>query len=284
MQVYTYNLSQQEINELERKLKEYKVEASSPYIAHQWKPTGCTITAYTSKKVVFQGPDSQFYADNFKPKQASFKTHAGSDEVGTGDYFGPVCVCACYVDEKSASELLELKVQDSKAMTDDIILSIGERVMELCPHSLLILDNEKYNSIHAHNNMNKIKARLHNQAYLHLSKKIKLPELSVVDQFTPETLYYNYLKEEPTIIRTLHFETKAEGKYLAVACASVIARYAFLKAWVAMESKFDFLFPKGAGDTVDKQAAAFVQQFGEDKLKKVAKLHFKNTEKLKQYL
>lgn len=284
METFTIVLSDKQIEKLEKALSKHKVATTSPYILHQWKPDGCTISAYTSKKVVFQGPEAHFYAQQFESKPSNFIVHAGSDEVGTGDYFGPVCVCACVVDEKASSTLLKLKVQDSKAMTDETILSIGDQVMSLCPHSLLILPNEKYNQIQPKNNMNKIKAKLHNQAYLHLSSKVALPSLVVVDQFTPEKNYYNYLSQEEQVISNLHFETKAESKYLAVACASVIARYAFLKHWEMMETQFNFTFPKGAGEHVDQQAAIFIQKFGESELKKVAKLHFKNTEKLKQYL
>lgn len=284
MQTYSYLLNDSQIKKLKTTLPSPESKISSPYIDSQWKLDDCTITLYTSKKVVFQGSEAAFYAQPFESKTMDLETHAGSDEVGTGDYFGPVCVCACIVEKKNIPFLQALKIQDSKAMTDDIILSVGEKVMNYCTHSLLILNNSKYNQVQKQNNMNKIKARLHNQAFLHLSKKEKLPALVVVDQFTPEKSYYQYLHHEKEVVRNLHFETKAESKYLAVACASVIARYAFLKHWEAMSEQFDFPFPKGAGEQVDKMAAKFVTLFGEDSLSKVAKVHFKNTEKLKEYL
>ncbi len=285
MKTFTILLTDPQIDQLINTFAKDKVSPLPPYTLFQCKLEGCTITIYTSKKAVFQGENASFFADTFQKKSPSSPyTHAGSDEVGTGDYFGPVCVCACIVKKDVISELEQLKVQDSKAMTDKRILEIGEKIMELCPHSLLVLENEKYNSISPTNNMNMIKAKLHNQAYLHLSKKEPLPELSVIDQFTPETLYYRYLQQEPHIIKNLHFETKAESKYLAVACASIIARYAFLKSWKNLEEHYNYSLLKGAGIAVDENAADFVQQFGWDELKKVAKLHFKNTEKLKSYL
>ncbi|MFV0479723.1 MAG: ribonuclease HIII [Anaerorhabdus sp.] len=285
MKTFTRILTDIQLDLLKKSLLKQEVKPSSPYIEYQWKTDGCTITAYNSKKVVFQGIDASFFAEQFPDETTSLiETHAGSDEVGTGDYFGPVCVCACFVDETSSSKLKALQVQDSKAMDDTTILKIGEQVMALCPHSLLILTNDKYNQIQPENNMNKIKAKLHNQAYLHLSKKIQLPDMVIIDQFTPEKNYYSYLAQEPQVIDHIHFETKAESKYLAVACASVIARYAFLKQWEIMEKQFDFSFPKGAGDIVDQKAAIFVKKYGKEALKKVAKIHFKNTKKLSQYL
>ena len=83
------------------------------------------------------------------------------------------------------------------------------------------------------------------------------------------------------VIRNIHFETKAEDKYIAVGCASVIARYAFLKKMEEMDAKWNMHFAKGAGNNVDVCAKQFVKQYCFDALENVAKLHFKNTEKLK---
>lgn len=54
-----------------------------------------------------------------------------------------------------------------------------------------------------------------------------LPSLSVVDQFVQEKSYYHYLEGQDNVVKDLHFETKAESKYLAVAAASVLARATF---------------------------------------------------------
>ena len=78
----------------------------------------------------------------------------------------------------------------------------------------------------------------------------------------------------------LHFETKAESKYPAVACASMIARYAFLKTWEKMENDYKMTFHKGSGEKADETALKFVSTYGFDALHQVAKLHFKNTEKI----
>ena len=206
---------------------------------------------------------------------------AGSDEVGTGDYFGPVVVCAAIVDENTDALLHSLGVRDSKQLKDEDILKIAPEIIAKVPHSLLVVDNKKYNAVHETNNLNAIKAKLHNQAYVHLNRKYGLPQLKVIDQFTPERSYYRYIQNEPMVIRNIHFETKAEDKYIAVGCASVIARYAFLKKMEEMDAKWNMHFAKGAGNNVDACAKQFVKQYGFDALENVAKLHFKNTEKLK---
>lgn len=259
------------------------------YAKWQLKPENCVITCYTSGKTVFQGKDANVYAAAFMqvqdeiPNTATTNQYpqAGSDEVGTGDYFGPVCVCASYVTHDDVDFLVKLGVRDSKQMSDADMLKIGPLLMERIPHSLLIVLPQKYNRVHESNNLNAIKAKLHNQAYINLAKKIELPSFKIIDQFTPETSYYRYLKNEPQIIRGIHFETKAEDKYLSVAVGSIISRYGFLKTWEEMEKKYNMTLPKGSGDKVDSVAQAFVERYGLERLGEIAKLHFKNTEKIR---
>lgn len=259
------------------------------YAKWQLKPENCVITCYTSGKTVFQGKDANVYAAAFMqgqdeiPNTATTNQYpqAGSDEVGTGDYFGPVCVCASYVTQDNVDFLIKLGVRDSKQMSDADMLKIGPLLMERIPHSLLIVPPQKYNRVHESNNLNAIKAKLHNQAYINLAKKIELPSFKIIDQFTPETSYYRYLQNEPQIIRGIHFETKAEDKYLSVAVGSIISRYGFLKTWEEMEKKYNMTLPKGSGDKVDIVAKAFVERYGLERLGEIAKLHFKNTEKIR---
>ena len=279
MATLTKNMTKEEIFQLKNRLSPFILKESTPqYTYYQIKTKECSITAYTSGKVVFQGADLSWLEPATPQKEA--QDQAGSDEVGTGDYFGPVVVCACYVSKESYLKIKHLGIQDSKQLDDTTIRNIAPTLMEEVPYSVLIVDNAKYNHIHKQHNLNAIKALLHNQAYKHLEKKIKqLPELNVVDQFAPENLYYNYLKNEKEVIRKLHFETKAESKYLAVACASVIARYTFLQVFDNMEEIYGFTFPKGSGELVDQAIVQFVKRFGKDKLNEVAKLHFKNTQK-----
>lgn len=260
-------------------------DSAPEYSEYQLKLENCTITAYTSGTVVFQGKDAEVYAAAFSKPESNFVDHAGSDEVGTGDYFGPVCVVACVVRSSSAKHLMELGIRDSKQMSDEEMLKIAPILMKEVDYSLLILDNARYNRVHRGNNLNAIKARLHNQAYLNLKKKgVALPDLIVVDQFAPEASYYRYLKQEKEIVRGIHFETKAENKYLAVACASIIARYGFLKTWQALEEHYGMKLTKGASEKVDRDAAAFVKKYGFEELRNIAKLHFKNTDNVRNLI
>lgn len=291
MNTVSLTLSQEQIDSLYKTYQQYAVKTPA-YAQYQLKTKGCTITAYESKKVVFQGVDAEEIAALFEKrtitktnssKKLSVYPQAGSDEVGTGDYFGPVCVCAAYVDQDHAALMKELGIQDSKQLTDEQIIKIAPKLMESIPYSLLILDNYKYNQVHQTHNLNKIKAKLHNQAYIHLRNKLgELPALSVIDQFTPEASYYGYLKDEKEIVRKITFETKAENKYPAVACGSIIARYAFLKAMDTLSEHYHFKLPKGAGPATDPLIQKFYDLHGEKGLMNAAKVHFKNTEKIRK--
>ena len=277
MAVITLKLDDKQIKLLTKLYEDYQdPNVKSIYVQYLYRMQDCVISVYKSGKTVFQGQQADYYASVFTSKD-SVSEHAGSDEVGTGDYYGPVCVCACIVHQKDEALLNKLAIRDSKALMDQQILEIAPKLMKALDYSLLILDNKKYNQIYGHNNLNVIKAKMHNQAYINLTKKYQLPTKIIIDQFTPEANYYRYLKDEPKIIDGITFETKAEDKYLAVACASMIARYGFLQALKNMEDHYEWIFPKGAGKAVDENAKAFVNKFGKDKLKLVAKLNFKNT-------
>lgn len=280
-QIITLKLNESQIKKLEQTFYQSKASKTPPYTYYQLKCEDCVITAYTSGKVVFQGEDAKIYASSFMPKTEVTIPQAGSDEVGTGDYFGPVVVCASYVDDKVISLIQSLNVRDSKALTDKEIRSIAPILKENVIHSTLILMPNKYNIVHETTNLNAIKAKMHNQAYVNLSKKVQLPSFKIIDQFAPEPLYYRYLKNDNIVIRDIYFETKAEDKYPSVAISSMIARDAFLDAMDKMSAAYDMTFQKGGGTQADECAKEFVQKYSFERLHEVAKMHFKNTEKLK---
>lgn len=276
-------LTTTQIDRLKQTYRQSLTTSNNPYMDAMIQIEGCTISIYNSKKVVFQGPLATEMASLFNYQPIVFSSHIGSDEVGTGDYFGPVCVCAAYVDETIALQVESFGIKDSKQLSDDMIVAIAKQLKEVVPHSLLVLDNTRYNLIHQTNNMNQIKAKLHNQAIAHLLQKIKTTPTIVVDQFTPEKQYYSYLTQEATIIKNITFETKAENKYLGVAIGAIFARAAFVEAFIQLEKQLNMPLPKGASAAVDHAAVNIVKQHGWSTLEKVAKMHFKNTQRVLEH-
>lgn len=277
----TLTLTDKQIQLLKQDLENFEFRTDIQYTYFQVRLNQGTITAYTSGKVVFNGPDSLEYYHKYDTSTPVQQVEmAGSDEVGTGDYFGPVIVAACYIQEVDYKWLQPLGIMDSKSMTDHKITELAPTLMERLTYSLLVLDNPTYNKVHETMNLNAIKAMLHHKAYDHLKEKLGfLPKLCVVDQFMDPTKYYQVLKDDYGITH-LTFETKAEDKYLAVACASVIARYTFLKSIQSMSEHYAFDFPLGAGVKVDIAGQELVRLYPKLNLKKVAKVHFKNTNRI----
>lgn len=297
MKTYSLTLSSNQIDDLEKRYQGFEKRTDLQHTRFQIKGSDFTITAYKSGKVVFQGESASFHAlqsgyhedtlpSQSKPQKKSTPSQldqawsAGSDEVGTGDYFGPVVVCAAIIRPEDHEALPLHRIMDSKMIKDETIRELAPILKKHLKYSVLILDNRKYNKVHTVHNMNTIKAMLHNKAYLNLSEKFEMPDLAVVDQFMQASSYFKALKNEPNVYRKLHFETKAESKYLAVACASIIARAAFLEYFDKLSEKYEFAFPKGAGSLVDKAGKEFVMRFGKEALNDVAKTHFANTEKI----
>ena len=141
------------------------------------------------------------------------------------------------------------------------------------------MDNSTYNKVHETDNLNAIKAKMHNKAYLNMkNKNYDIPKLAYVDQFCPEADYFAYLNDVPEIYRDLIFETKAESKYPAVAVGSIISRYAFLEYMDKLDKKYGISFPKGSSDIalINKTIELFIQKYPKNELNNVAKLHFKN--------
>ena len=104
-----------------------------------------------------------------------------------------------------------------------------------------------------------IKSRMHNQAYVHLRKKMgSLPQFCIIDQFVQKTSYYRYLKHEREVVYDIHFETKAEISICRLQPDQSLPWYAFLKAFDAMCEQYDFTFLKGAGSKVDQNIREFV--------------------------
>lgn len=278
-----------------------KVPQGGIFIA---KLPSCTITAYKSGKVLFQGANAKSESSRWvkdatvAPKSSKKKAETtsfspppaigtmsiiGSDEVGTGDYFGPITVVATYVESSQIPLLKELGVRDSKDLNDEQITAIAKQLIPFLPYSLLVLPNEKYNALQASGtNQGEMKAKLHNQAITNVRKKIapKQPDGILIDQFVKPDIYYNYLRKQKTIQREhVYFATKGEQIHIAVAAASIIARYAFVKHMNELGTKAGFIIPKGAGSKVDQAAAKLIKTRGKESLIQFVKLHFANTEK-----
>lgn len=255
--------------------------------------TSASINAYKSGKVVFQGSKAfEDYTmwikmfgleDEMAIHEAIYYTSSlGSDEVGKGDYFGPLVVCACYIDDYAMNKVRELKIKDSKALSDERIIKIAQEIIHHVKYSVLTLSTDKYNNLSKKGmSVVRMMAWLHNTAITNLLKKIKKEPDVFIDQFCEPKVYYRYLKGQENVYQEANFTTKAESKHSSVACASIIARYKYLKEMDRLSHESGYTLPKGAGKNVDEMIARIIKERGITFLNKLGKTTFKNTEKAK---
>lgn len=280
-------------------------EKTPPYAVFQAVEADTVVTLYESGKVMFQGISADIDANMWKDqekflnnidvdtrtteekkesmidKSNYYFSAIGSDEVGTGDYFLPIVVTACFMDKSNIKFLESLKVHDSKKLTDKKILSIAPLIMKKIPYESIILSNKEYNEwVNKGINMNKVKAIMHNKMLFKMKSKGFNYDKIIVDQFCLPGVYYNYLREVKDKVTGITFMTKAEDKNLSVACASIISRYIFLKEQEKLEKSLGILIPKGAGIKVDEAGKELVKSKGKDVLNEISKISFKNTNRI----
>lgn len=306
-----YKISDNTKEEMIKYYEDKKRDKTPPYAIFQAEESGTIITLYESGKVMFQGISADIDANMWRDMEAHLNNgnlpienkkkekkekdekelyeerkkyfyinSIGSDEVGTGDYFGPVVVTASFVKKDDIEFLTELGVRDSKKLTDDKILKIVPEIIKKIPYETIVYSNKEYNSKKEFN-MNKVKAILHNKAILSLMKKDNYNyDKVIIDQFCYPRNYFGYLKESNNVFRRITFTTKAEDKCLSVACSSLISRYVFIKEMDKMSKMIGKKIPLGAGVSVDNFGRQLVKEKGKDILEDISKINFKNTEKI----
>ena len=269
-----------------------------------------TVNIYQSGKVMFQGNHAEAVSEELLPQLSQLNTNKtkkknmansfleqtlmydqfnciGSDEAGSGDYFGPLTVCAAFVTKEHVPILKTLGVDDSKKLTDTKIVELAEQLVTFIPHSLLTLHNEKYNIQQAKGwTQVKMKAVLHNEAIKNVLEKIDSSQLDyiVIDQFAKREVYSHYALSDIPLPKKTKFETKGESKSLAIAVASIISRYAFITYMDQISKYINMTIPKGAGAKVDVIAAKIIKKYGLSRLDTISKKHFKNREKAQKIL
>lgn len=291
-------MGKDDLQNLIKALTSQQVNNNNPYVTFAAKVKGVTVLVYTSGKVVFQGANAETIAEQFGYQSASQSTSdtvsgqnmplIGSDEVGNGSYFGGLAVVASFVTPDDHALLKKLGVDDSKNLTDSKIRQIAPVLENNIKHKALLLSPQKYNQVVGKGKMHNavsVKVALHNQAiYLLLQDGVK-PEKIVIDAFTSRQNYQKYLKSEANqFANPLTLEEKAEGKYLAVAVSSIIARNLFLENLDKLSQEVQYKLPSGAGSQSDKVASQILAAYGMSGLEHTAKLHFANTQKAQALL
>ncbi len=221
----------------------------------------------------------------------AFAPHAGSDESGKGDYFGPLVVCCAYTDGKLSAEMEALGVKDCKQMSDASVLTVGAKLRKLLGptgYALVKFGPAAYNRAYAKfKNINRMLAWAHAVAIEELLEKRPGCPRVVIDQFArSEDVILRALKPRGKKA-TIDQHHKAESD-IAVAAASVIAREIFLRD---MQKMSEEVFgppaedrenvPIGSSDPrVKATAEKMVLKEGPVWLMNHCKAHFQTTDKV----
>jgi len=268
-----------------------------PYAFWKADLAGTTAVAYQSGKLTVQGKGTaelvQFLiepeilgearfgyehvlAESEHPEM--FTPHAGIDESGKGDYFGPLVVAACYVDADTARQMLLMKVADSKTIKSDRrIAELAAKIRTVTGgrYSLVAIGPEAYNRLYGQfRNLNRLLAWGHARALENLLEREPSCPRAISDQFGRKETVLRALKERGRNI-TLEQRPKAEAD-LAVAAASILARAEFVRRLDGLSKQAGITLPKGGGPAVSQAAADLVRR-DPALLGGVAKLHFRIT-------
>lgn len=199
----------------------------------------------------------------------------GSDEVGFGDFFGPLVVVSAYIDQDILTKIENYQITDSKKLNDTLILMMGSELIKIIPHMKNIVNNPKYNEVNkSGRNMNEMKAMLHHNVLTKLARKMAYTGNLYIDKFTSDQSYFKATKtmDDAPIILVPHGEISS----VSIAAASIIARYYFLLEMKKIGDHFGVTIPFGAGKNVDIFAKEFLIKHGKSNLESITKHNFRN--------
>jgi len=290
---YTIKLDDAQMEKLRAAVADkYLEEVEVPYARFAFKGPKVNVTAYTSGKVVVAGKETEDFVQNVIEAEVTgtarlgydevhhpewFEPHAGLDESGKGDLFGPVITATVIAERPAVEAWQKAGVRDSKTIVDAQILKLDEliratpgAVVETCQCGMA-----KYNELmlKPHANLNRLLAWQHATA-LEKALQKKWVARGLLDQFSKEPLVQRELKKKGLERFNLEMRTKAESDPV-VAAASVVARAEYVRAMIALSREFGDRLQKGAGGLAKAQAAHLVDKFGARSLGRFAKLHFR---------
>jgi ribonuclease HIII len=250
------------------------------------------IAAYTSGKVVIAGKGTEEfvtmtlesevtgaaklgYDDVLHPEW--FEAHAGLDESGKGDFFGPVIAATVIADKSAIEAWRKAGVQDSKKIAETQIIKLDHIIRET-PGVVVrtcFCGMPKYNELMSRPgaNLNRLLAWQHATA-LEQALAAKRVPWGLLDQFTEQPLVQREIAKKGVTDFDLKMRTKAEEDPV-VAAASVVARAEFVRQMHLLSKKFGDKLQKGAGPLVKQQALTIIEKFGARALGEFAKLHFR---------
>ncbi len=247
------------------------------YASHAFKKDGLRIVIYNSLKVVFSGKFDISLIEEFIESTNYYQGNiVGSDEVGTGDFFGPIIVVSAFIDDSNICKLEQMQIADSKRLSDERILAIAKELVKFITYEVVECSNEKYNDLYSKGyHIKQILAMMHYKAISNLNKDCSV----VVDQFVNKPTFEKYLNRRVDYI----FKTKAESSDLCVAVASIIARAYFIRSMNNLAKELGVSkVVYGAGSECDEFARKVYKNIEQSQFENYIKKNFKNYERIRK--
>ena len=202
----------------------------------------------------------------------------GVDESGKGDFFGPLVIAGVFLEETDIPAITQLEVRDSKKISDNKIVAIAAAIRERFISDIVVITPEKYNQLYTRiRNLNKLLGWGHARVIENILTKKPAPA-AISDKFGKDHFIIDNLQKQGREI-TLIQKVRGEA-HPAVAAASILARAEFIHRMNGLSGEYGMTLPKGASAIVDNAGRVFIKKMGQSELEKVAKLHFKNYQKI----
>lgn len=292
---FTIVLNGEQVGQLKEALEGACWELSEGDYCHfKAKKEKTSLAMYQSGKLVVQGAGVCDFVEFIleplvlkrcleQPEPEKFTPHAGIDESGKGDFFGPLVIACAYVGTvEQADELRAAGVRDSKQIkTDAAILKIAEAIRRILRGKIgmIAIGPEAYNRLYASvGNLNRLLAWGHARALENLLELVPDCPEAIADQFGNEHLIRNALMARGRRIKLIQ-RPRAESD-MAVGAASILARAEFVRRMGLLSEGRPEPLPRGAGPAVDAAARAIAAEGGREALSKVAKMHFRTAAKV----
>ncbi len=268
-------------------MKTHMVDSKNINIEYFFKTKKYVITIYKNNTMTIQGQEYENILKMLKIKvdgksneqtknntKKNIVINIGSDESGVGDLFGGISIASVKIPKNNLKEIQKLGVNDSKKLTDAFMKKIYPNIIKLTNVGIKDINATEYNKMYAsYKNTNVLKTYGHNIA---IKKIYKNNDVVLIDAYANLKNYKKYLdKLNEDLCYELILETKAESKYLEVACASIVARVNFLKQIEKIEKELNMRIPLGANP---RDVNNILKKLKDDnkKLSKYIKEHFKN--------
>lgn len=295
---HTVKLNAQQAEKLQNLLTEKGWESFAvEYAAFAFKGEKVNVVHYESGKCVVAGKGTEDFVKFILEPEITgeavlgydaernpewFEDHAGLDESGKGDLFGPVISCCVIAPGAVVEGWMKAGIKDSKKLTDSKIAEL-EQLIRNTPGVIVkttFARMAKYNELHSRfgKNLNRLLGWMHATSCEEALKAYqemhgKKPAWGLLDQFSEEPIVQKELTRKGVEF-DLRMRTKAESDPV-VAAASIVARATFVRELNRLSVDGGVTLPKGSGAEAKKAATELVERLGPAILINFAKLHFK---------